>query len=63
MSKILSLAEIKSKFNAQWILIADPDTNENLEIKSGKVLAYSESKDEIYDKARQFSLKYSSIAC
>ena len=62
MSKILSLAEIKPKFDSQWILVANPDTNENLEIISGEVLAHSKSRDEIYEKARQFSLKYSSIA-
>jgi len=61
MKEILTKSEIKSKYDSESVLIADPNTKENLEIISGKVLAHSKSRDEIYEKAKQLSPKYSAI--
>jgi hypothetical protein len=61
MDEILSLKEIKSKFDSEWVIIAEPRTKENLQIVSGKVIAHSKSRDEIYEIAKKLSSKYSAI--
>jgi hypothetical protein len=47
----LSAAEIESRFPAEWVLVTDPQTGENLEVQSGRVLCHSKDRDEVYRKA------------
>ena len=51
MSDMLTLAEIESQFVAEWVLIEDPQTNDALEVQSGKVLCHSKDRDEVYREA------------
>ncbi|MGA9995300.1 MAG: hypothetical protein WBP93_07800 [Pyrinomonadaceae bacterium] len=63
MSDVLSVMEIQSQFESEWVLIEDPQTNESLEVQSGKVLYHSKDRDEVYRKAvelrpRRFAMLY-----
>lgn len=63
MNESLTLAEIESKFQSEWVLVEDPMTNEYLEIKSGRFLYHSKDRDEVYRKAvelrpRRFAMVY-----
>ena len=51
MSKVLTLSEIKSRYGAEWILVEDPETNQELEVERGKVRFHSKDRDEVYRKA------------
>lgn len=51
MKKIMSIKEIYSKFVSEWVLLEDPITTKNLEVKKGKVLYHSKDRDEVYRKA------------
>ena len=44
MSDMLTLAEIEAQFVAEWVLIEDPQTNNALEVQSGKVLYHSKDR-------------------
>lgn len=35
MGEAISFAEIKKRFDSEWILLEDPQTREGLEIESG----------------------------
>jgi hypothetical protein len=61
MNEIMSLAEIQTRFVAEWVLLEDPDTSESLEVKGGKVLWHSKDRDEVYHKARELQPKHSAI--
>lgn len=61
MSEIISFAEIQKKFDSEWILLENPETEDNLKIRSGKVLWHSKDRDEAYRKAREFKLKHSAV--
>ncbi len=61
MSEILSLAEIKARFDSEWVLLENPETTEALEVKSGKVLWHSRDRDDVYRKARELRPKHSAI--
>jgi len=63
MDDIFTIAEIESKFQSEWVLIEDPQTNESLEVKSGKVRYHSKDRDEVYRKAvelrpKRFAMLY-----
>lgn len=61
MEEILSFTEIKKRFDNEWVLIGDPETDDNLNIKKGVLLWHSKDRDEVYRKARQISPKHSAI--
>jgi hypothetical protein len=63
MSDLLTMAEIEAQFVAEWVLIDDPQTNDALEVQSGKVLCHSKDRDEVYREAvrlrpKRFAMLY-----
>jgi hypothetical protein len=61
MTEIMTVAEIQAKFESEWVLLDDPETDENLEIKGGKVLWHGKDRDEVYRKAREMRPQHSAI--
>ncbi len=59
MSKILSLADIKARYESEWVLVEDPQLNEQLEVLGGRVLCHSKDRDEVYQKALELRPKHS----
>ena len=51
MEEVLTIAQIEAQFDSEWILVGDPQTNEALEVHSGKVLWHSKDREEVYRKA------------
>ncbi len=48
MSQIMTLAEVNQAFDSEWVLFADPELNEHLEVVRGRVLCHSKDRDEVY---------------
>ena len=61
MNETISLSEIQTKFDKEWILLEDPVTDKLLNIKYGKVLWHSKDRDEVYRKARELKPKHSAV--
>lgn len=53
MTEMITLDEIKSRFQNEWVLIGDPVETEDLEVVSGRVLFHSPDADQIYRKAAE----------
>ena len=51
MPQILTLVEMHARFEAEWILVGEPETDEALEVRRGTVLFHSKDRDEVYRKA------------
>lgn len=49
--EVLTITQIEARFASEWILVTDPQTNEALEVQSGKVYWHSKDRDEVYRKA------------
>ena len=47
----MTLAEVKSRFQSEWILIGDPDTDAALNVRKGRVLCHNKDRDEVYRAA------------
>ena len=59
----MTIQEIESQFDSEWVLVQDPETNGGLEVLSGKVLHHSKDRDEVYrvaiaQKPQRFAVLY-----
>ena len=54
MDDILTLAEMESRFVAEWVLVEEPQLNAALEVHGGLVRYHSKDRDEVYRKAVEF---------
>jgi hypothetical protein len=61
MREMLSFSEIHERFDSEWILIGDPETDDSLNIKQGVVLWHSKDRDEVYRKAIEIHPNHSAI--
>ncbi len=48
MSDIMTFEEIKQNYDGEWVLIAYTETDEDLQVIKGKVIAHAATKEEIY---------------
>jgi hypothetical protein len=63
MDNILTAAQIEAQFESEWVLVEDPQTNDALEVQSGRVRWHSKDRDEVYRKAvelrpKRFAMLY-----
>ncbi|MEG4841334.1 hypothetical protein [Microcoleus sp. B9-D4] len=50
IGKIMSLEEIFSLYPDEWVLIVNPELDEEFSVIRGEVLAHAAERDEIYSK-------------
>ncbi len=48
MESEMTIQEIEAAFDGEWVLVGDPQRDENRQIVGGKVLAHSTDRDELY---------------
>lgn len=51
MERALTMSEIESEFDSEWVLVADPETDEHLELLRGRVVYHSKDREEVDRKA------------
>lgn len=47
MNDVLSVAEINERFPSEWVLLANPQTDDRLKVLSGTLVCHSKSRDEV----------------
>jgi hypothetical protein len=57
MDEILTIDEIESRYHNEWVLVLDPETNEALEVVSGKIGGHGPNPDELYKQVQQLRPK------
>ena len=63
MDDILTIAQIEAQFSSEWVLVEDPQTNDALEVQSGRVRWHSKDREEVYRQAmvlrpKRFAILY-----
>jgi hypothetical protein len=63
VEEVMTIAQIETQFESEWVLVEDPQTNEALEVQSGKVRWHSKDREEVYRKAielhpKRFAMLY-----
>ncbi len=48
---MLTATDMQVQFESEWLLIEDPETDERLGIRRGRVRWHSKDRDEVYRKA------------
>ena len=61
MATEMTLEEMESEFDSEWVLVGEPVTDEALNVVQGKVLHHSKDRDEVYRKAVSLRPKRSAI--
>jgi hypothetical protein len=56
MGEFLTMEEIQARYAPDWVLIAEPQTDESLRVLGGKVVFHGSDADEIYRKAAELKL-------
>ena len=53
----MTISEIESSFDSEWVLVGDPETDEFHNVLRGNVLHHSKDRDEVYRKGLELSPK------
>lgn len=61
MEQEMTMEEIESQFDSEWVLLEEPETNEQLKVIRGRVLHHSKDREEVYRKAVKLRPKRSAI--
>ena len=61
MDNIMTVEEMRTQFESEWVLVENPQTNDALEVLKGKILHHSKDRDEVYRKAVAMRPKRSAI--
>ncbi len=61
MVEVLEIDQIKTRYDSEWILLEDPETDETLHVRRGKILWHSKNRDEVYQKALELRPKHSAF--
>jgi hypothetical protein len=61
MERVMTIGEIESEFDSEWVLVDEPETNEQLEVLKGRVVHHSKDRDEVYRKAVSLRPRRSAI--
>lgn len=56
MGEVLTIEEIEARFAPDWVLVGEPQTDEDLNLRAGRVVFHSPDRDEIYRKAKELRL-------
>lgn len=57
----MTVAEIHDRFDSEWVLLADPEVDEHLNVIRGIVICHSKDRDEIDRKAVELRLRHSAF--
>ena len=53
MNDVMTMTEINASFPSEWVLLVDPQTDENLDVLGGTVICHSKERDKVDRKAME----------
>ncbi len=63
MMEFLTRAEMETRFDGEWVIVADPELNENLDVLGGRIAYHSQSQAELYEEESILPLKHCAFLC
>jgi hypothetical protein len=61
MNEVLTIEEIESRFDSEWVLVEDPELDDHLNVLRGRVLCHSKDRDEVYQKGIELRPRHSAV--
>ena len=59
MGEMMTAEEINARFESEWVLVADPETGENLTVTRGRVLWHGKDKSQLHNFVRDIERPFS----
>lgn len=47
IGKVMTIQELERVFNAEWVLLEDPISNDLLEVQSGKLIYHTKDRNDL----------------
>jgi len=57
----MTIDEIEAEFESEWVLVEDPETDEQLRVLGGTVRCHSRHRDDVYQAAIDLRLKRDAV--
>ncbi len=57
----MTMDEIESQFDSEWVLIADPETDEQLKVLGGRVRFHSKDRGSVHRALGQLGEKHNAV--
>ncbi len=51
MNEVLTRAEMEARFDGEWVIVADPELDDNREVLRGRVVSHSQDPEAVYEEA------------
>ncbi len=51
MNEVLTRAEMETQFDGEWVIVADPEVDKNLEVLRGLVVSHGKDPEVVYQEA------------
>ena len=61
MEKLLSLEVIERQFPDQWVLLADPVWDGDIDLVAGRVVFHSDDREAVWERDRQLGLRCAAV--
>jgi hypothetical protein len=61
VADILTIEQIRSRYDSEWVLIGEPELDESSRLLSGRVVFHSPSRDDVYRKAVELRLPHFAV--
>jgi len=59
--EILTVAAIHARYDSEWVLLENPEVDEQLNVIRGRVVCHSKDRDEVDRKAVALRLRHSAF--
>lgn len=57
MNEVLTRAEMEAQYDGEWVLVADPELDNSLEVLRGRVVYHGEDREVMYREATKQEIK------
>ena len=63
MNEVLTRAEMEAQFDGEWVLVADPELDKNMEVLSGLVVSHGLDPEAVYEEAANQNIRRWASLC
>lgn len=63
MEEVITYEQMKNRYDGEWVLVDEPETDEAHQVIWGRVVAHSSARDEVYAKMRGLPLRRFALLC
>ena len=61
MDEVLTRVEMEARYDGEWVLVDNPETDENLEVLRGRVVYHGMDREAMYDVSMSLGSKRSAF--